>query len=166
MMGSPVRGIALAVVFIGALLAHVSVRPILGWRAEIDFLVIALLIVSVRVRPGHAALLGCATGLMIDALSPLGFGAGAMAGTLVGFAASWSKSVFFAEQAFLHAVFFFVGKVAMDVIYLTLEGRLSGTALLLQAVTWTPLAAVVTALSGVLLLLLLRPLLEARERRW
>ncbi len=160
------RGVTLTLIFLALLLAHFSLRPVLGWRAEIDFLVIGMLLVAVRVRPGSAALLGCASGLVIDALSPLGFGAGALAGTVVGFAASWSKSVFFADQMVLHALFFFAGKVAMDLAYLTLEGRLAGSALLMHLVTWTPLSALVTATAGVVLLVLVRPVLESSEPRW
>jgi rod shape-determining protein MreD len=165
-MGVTTRGITLTVLFLGLLIAQFAIRPILDWRAEIDFLVIALLLVAVRVRPGSAALIGCLAGLVVDALSPLGFGAGAMAGTLVGFAASWSKSIFFADQMLLHGLFFVAGKLAMDLLYLTFEGRLAGGALVMQFVTWTPLSALATALVGVTLLLLVRPLLDPSERRW
>src|SRR5215467_14709360 len=37
---------------------HYTLRPLLAWRASIDFLVIALLIGSVRLRPGAAAMYG------------------------------------------------------------------------------------------------------------
>jgi len=51
-----------AVAFVILVLLHYSLRPLLGWRAEIDFLLIALLLAAVRVRPGTAALIGCGSG--------------------------------------------------------------------------------------------------------
>ena len=38
--------------------------------------------------------------------------------SVVGFAASWLKAVFFADNLALHALFFFVGKWAFDMLYL------------------------------------------------
>ena len=37
------------------LVLHYTLRPLLAWRSSPDFLVIALLLVSIRVRPGSAA---------------------------------------------------------------------------------------------------------------
>ena len=79
------------------ILLDFSVRPLLGWRAEIDFRIIALLLAAVRMRPGSAAVLGCIMGLVADSLTPHAFGAGALAMTVVGYMASWLKAVFFAE---------------------------------------------------------------------
>ena len=53
-----------------------TLRPMLDWRANVDFLVIAVLVVAVRVRPGTAAVVGFAIGLVADALTPEAFGAG------------------------------------------------------------------------------------------
>ena len=35
---------------------HYTLRPLLAWRASPDFLIIALLLAAVRVRPGVAAM--------------------------------------------------------------------------------------------------------------
>ena len=43
-------------------LLHYTIRPFLGWRTPVDFLVIAVLLSAVRVRPGAAALIGFCTG--------------------------------------------------------------------------------------------------------
>ena len=94
-MNNTARGVSLALLFILLLSMQYAVRPLLDWKAEIDFLVIGLLLVSVRVRPGTAALLGGLTGVIVDALAPLSFGAGALAFTVVAFVASWLKAVFF-----------------------------------------------------------------------
>jgi rod shape-determining protein MreD len=159
------RGVLVAL-FVALLLLHIAVRPLLDWRAEADFLLVGLLLVAVRVRPGAAALLGCATGLFLDALSPLGFGAGMLAGTVVAVAASRAKAAFFTDNVGLNALFLGVGKLAWDALYLVVERRLTGAGLLLQLGVWTPLSALVTALVGLVLLTLLRPVLEPPGPRW
>src|SRR5688572_20340603 len=100
------------------LVMHFTVRPLLQWRVSPDFLVIAVLLAAVRMRPGAAALVGFVTGLMADALSPSAFGAAAFGLAVVGFGASWLKAVFFSDNVVLHAFFFFLGKWAFDVMFL------------------------------------------------
>jgi rod shape-determining protein MreD len=153
--------------FVRALLAffilvvlHFSVRPLLGWRAEIDFLTIALLLAAVRVRPGTAALMGFVLGLIADSLTPSAFGAGALAMSLVGFAASWLKAVFFADNLALNGFFFFAGRWAFSIVYMLAEHQRHGVELAQEIFVWAPLSAAVTAAAGVLLLVLMRPLLE------
>jgi cell shape-determining protein MreD len=114
----------------------------------------------VRVRPGAAALIGFCTGLVADSLTPSAFGAGALAMTAVGASASWLKAVFFADNIVLHGFFFFVGKWAFDVVYVTAERRMHGVELATQMLLWSPLSAAATAIAGVVLLLMLRPVLE------
>lgn len=156
----------LVALFVALLLLHIAVRPLLDWRAEADFLLIGLLLVSVRVRPGAAALLGCGTGLFLDALAPLGFGAGMFAGALVAFVASRAKAAFFTDNVGVNALFLGVGKLAWDLLYLLVERRLTGPDLLWQLGLWTPASALVTALVGGLVLTLLRPVLEPPGSRW
>ena len=152
-----------AVLLFATLLAlHFTVRPLLATRAAVDFLVLALLLAAVRVRPGGAALVGFVLGLLIDSLRPGSFGAASLAMTLVGYAASWLKPVFFADNLPLNAFFFFVGKWVFDVIFLTAGQRLRGTELVMQLLLWSPLAAALTAAAGVVLLVLARPWTEAR----
>lgn len=157
------RGVAIGAVVLGLVILQYTLRPILDWRAGVDFLIIALLVLAVRVRPGAAALAGFSIGLIADALTPEAFGAGALAMTLVGFLASRLKAGFFAENIWLNAVFVFVGKVAYDVVYLIAEQRLGGEALLRQFLGWTPLAALLTAAVGLLVMALVRPTLERRH---
>lgn len=149
-----------AVAFIVLVLLHYTLRPLLGWRASPDFLVIALLLVAIRVRPGTAALVGLVMGMAADALDPHAFGAGALGMTLVGFTASWLKAVFFADDVVLNAFFFFLGKWAFDIVFLLAEHRLSAGELFLEMFVWSPLKGVVTALFGLLTLLILRPILR------
>ena len=70
---------------------HFTLRPLLAWRASIDFLIVALLLGSVRLRPGTAALYGFLFGLLADSLAVNAFGAAALAMTIVGFSASGSR---------------------------------------------------------------------------
>ena len=63
-------GAVRAVIVFGLLLVlHYTLRPLLGWRAPIDFLIIAVLLAAVRIRPGSAALVGFALGLATDSLN-------------------------------------------------------------------------------------------------
>ncbi len=158
-----VRILRAALLFIGLVALHYSVRPLLGWRAGIDFLVIALLIVAVRLRPGGAAVVGFVLGLLADSLVPGVLGASALAMCIIGFGASWLKALFFADNVVLNGFFFFLGKWVYDLIYLAIDRRLGGSDLMMQALLWSPLAAAATAAAGVLLLLLLRPVLEVRS---
>ena len=141
-------------------LLNYTLRPLLGWRTPMDFLIIALLLASVRVRPGVAALIGCAMGLAADSVTPSTFGWGALAMTAVGYSASWVKAVFFADNLLLNGLFFFLGKWVYELLFLIAARRLHGAEMVMQALVWSPLSAAATALAGIFLLVLLRPLLE------
>ena len=160
---SAARALRAVAAFAVLVALHYAVRPLLGWRVMMDFLVIAVLLMAVRVRPAFAALLGFTTGLIADALSPTALGAGALAMTLIGFAASWLKAVFFADNVVLHAFFFFAGKWTYDIIYTLAERRLGGLDLVAQLLLWSPLSAALTAVVGVLVLILFRTTLEPQS---
>ncbi len=154
-------GLMRAVVTFAVLtLLHFTLRPLLGWRAPIDFLLLAVLTASVRVRPAGAVLIGFLVGLTADSLAPDTLGAGAVAMCVVSYLASWLKAVFFADSLPLNALFFFAGKWLFDIIYFIAEHRLSGVELVQQLALWSPLSAAATAAAGVIVLLLMRPLLE------
>ena len=156
-LGSMARALA---TFLILVLLHYTLRPLLGWRAPMDFLILALLLASIRVRPAVGALIGLALGIVSDSLTPDALGAGAVAMTVVGYLASWLKAVFFADNIALNAFFFFLGKWEFDVIYFIVEHRLGGIELVQQLLLWSPLSAAATAVAGVLLLFVMRPLLE------
>ena len=160
---SGARGIRALFIFAALVVMHYSIRPLLGWSAPIDFLIIAILLTSVRVRPGTAAVVGFLVGLAADAQTPAAFGCGAMALTGVAYAASWLKAVFFADNLALNGIFFFLGKWVFDIVYVLIERRLHGLQVVTQLLVWSPLSAAVTAIAGLLLLVLLRPLLDASE---
>ncbi|MBI1809642.1 MAG: rod shape-determining protein MreD [Gemmatimonadetes bacterium] len=149
------------VVFLLLVALHYSLRPLLAWRGGVDFLMIALLLVAVRARPGVAAIAGLVLGLVSDSLTPVAFGAGALAMSVVGFGASWLKAAFFADNVALNGMFVFLGKWAFDLLFLAGEHRLQGTDFLLQAMLWSPLAAAATAVVGLIVLLAVRPVLGA-----
>lgn len=158
-----VRSASVTVVIVVLIALQFTLRPLLDWRAGIDFLVIALLVLAVRTRPGLAALAGFTMGLVSDAMSPESLGAGALALTVVGFTASRLKAAFFTDNVGVNVVFVFLGKCAADIIFLLAEQRLGGGALLAQLLLWTPLGAALTALVGVFVLALVRPTLERRR---
>jgi rod shape-determining protein MreD len=147
--------------FVILVVLHYTLRPVLEWRTSIDFLVIALLLAAVRMRPGAAAVLGFAMGLVADSLSVGAFGA-TLAMTVVGFTASWLRAVVFAENLVLHAAFFFAGKWLFDIIFLLVERRVKGLDLVFQLLIWSPLTAMVTALAGLLVLIIMRPMLDTQ----
>ena len=154
---STARGLWFALVFVTLVALHYTLRPVLGWHASIDFLAIAVLLVAVRARPGLATLVGFAVGLISDAMTPEAFGAGALAFSIVAYAASSLKAAFFADNVALNAVFVFLGKWIADLIFLAAEHRLSGGEFLAQALLWSPLSAAVTAAVGLAVLVLVRP---------
>jgi rod shape-determining protein MreD len=142
---------------------HYTLRPLLAWRASVDFLIVALLLGSVRMRPGSAAVYGFLLGLVSDSLTISSFGAAALGMSLIGFAASWLKAVFFADNLALNGFFLFLAKWAFDVIVLVVGLRTGGAELAMQIFVWSPLSAAVTAVAGVIALSLLKPLMEARS---
>src|SRR5205085_2815965 len=137
-----------AIVCILLIVLHYTLRPLLGWRASIDFLLIALVFGAVRTRPAGAALYGFVLGIAADSLALGAFGAGALAATIVAFSASWLKAVFFADNLALNAFFLFVGKWLFDLVYVLMERRMHGVEMLMQIIVWSPLAAAVTAMAG------------------
>lgn len=159
------RAVFVAVVLAILVTLHFTLRPLLDWRAGIDFLVIGALLVAVRVRPGTAAVLGLLLGAAVDAMQPDTFGAGALAMTLTAFTASRLKAAFFSDDIAINAIFVFLGKVLYDVIALVAERRVGGLNLLWQLVAWTPLSALATAAVGVVVLSALRPVVDRRRAR-
>ncbi|MDE3054058.1 MAG: rod shape-determining protein MreD [Gemmatimonadota bacterium] len=142
-----------------------AVQPLVPWRVSPDFLVIALLYAAVRIRPGAAAVLGFALGLVTDSLTLGGFGAGALAMTVVGFGASWLKAAFFADTPGINAAFLFVGKWVFDVIYVLAQHTMPPGQMLAQIFVWSVLSAAFTAVVGALVFAVVRPVSASGARR-
>jgi len=153
-------GVRTALAFFILVVLHYTLRPVLGWRAEPDFLLIALLLVAIRIRPGSAAVLGLVLGLFADSVNLQAFGSAALAMSVVAFSASWLKAVFFADNMALNAFFFFAGKWLFNAMYLLAERRLGGGELVMQILVWSSLSAAITAIAGLASLLILRPILR------
>jgi hypothetical protein len=82
--------------------------------------------------------------------------------TVVGYAASSLKPVFFADHPALNALFLFLGKWLFDIAFILVGHRGPGGELVMQLLVWSPLSAAVTAVIGSVALAMLRPLAEMR----
>ncbi len=153
-------GLRTALGFVILIVLHYTVRPLLAWRADPDFLLIALLLVAIRVRPGTSAVIGFVMGLAADSVAFHAFGAAALAMSLVAYSASRLKAVFFADNMALNALFFFAGKWMFNALYLLMERRYAGGELIMQVMVWSSLSAAVTAFAGLATLVVLRPILR------
>jgi rod shape-determining protein MreD len=151
---TPTRASRLQLVLVlGVLiLLHFYVRPRLwGARVSPDFLLIAVMLFAMRSGPGPAAVFGFAIGLVGDALTPARFGAGALAHTVVGFTASWGRSLFFADNLLVNAGFVAAGLWLRDLVLLLASGTDRGR-LLVELTLYAPLQALTTALAALIVL--------------
>ena len=143
-------------------LLHFALRPRLGSpKVAPDFLLLALLVFCIRARPGSAAVAGFLVGIIGDSLSPVRFGAGALAHTLVGYLAAWGRAVFFADNLLVNAAVFAAGTWLRNLIHLLASG-ITGQQLTSQLLIWSPLQAITTAITGVIALLIFRRWLDIR----
>lgn len=142
---------------------HFSIRNRLGAdRIAPDFLLLALLVYTIRARPGASALAGFLVGLLGDALTPASFGAGALAHTIVGYLASRAKTVFFAENLLVNGGLFFAATWLRNFIVALASGKLAGPQLIWELAVWSPLEGLTTAVTGILILAVFRHWLALR----
>lgn len=138
-------------VLAGLVALQFSIRSRLGnEKIAPDFLLLALMIYTIRAQPGKGAVAGLIVGLMRDALSPASFGAGALAHTLVGYLSAWGKAVFFAENLFVNGCLFFAGTWLRNLVVSLASGTLQGGQLGWELLVWSPLQSLTTAVVGVL----------------
>lgn len=162
-MRSPAGRFRFWLVLLLLVVAHFAVRPRLGDpRFAPDFLLIALLFLAIRTRPGVGAAAGFVLGILTDALAPTAFGAAALATTIVGFGAGWIKGMFVTENLLINALFVLVAAWLRDVIQVVASNQMAGSALLAQLAVWSPLAALATAATALVLRLLFRGWLDPR----
>lgn len=141
------------VILAGLVVLQFSVRPRLGdARITPDFLLLALLIYTIRAQPGRSAGAGFVVGLLRDALTPASFGAGALAHTLVGYLSAWSKAVFFAENIFVNGCLFFAGTWVRNLVMAVASGKIRGGLLGWELLVWSPIQSLTTAIVGMLVL--------------
>jgi rod shape-determining protein MreD len=138
------------------------IRPRLwGPRVSPDFLFVGLMLVALRSSPGIAAVAGFLVGLTGDALTPARFGAGMMANTVVGYFASWSRAMFFADNILVNAAFVGIGLWVRDLLTLLLSGA-GDRPLLAELTVYSPLEALATAAFALLVLLASRQWFSVR----
>ena len=152
----------ITLVLAGLVAMHFYVRPRL-WdsRAAPDFLLLALMLLAIRSRPGVAAVAGFVVGLVTDVLTPARFGAGTLAHTVVGYLAAWGRAVFFPDNLLVNAGLFALGTWLRTLIVLLASGVIGGELLSTMAV-WSPIQAILTAVAGVIVVLLFRDWLAIR----
>lgn len=151
-----------ALIILALVAAHFYLRPRL-WdgRAAPDFLLLALLLLAIRSRPGTAAAAGLVVGLVTDVLTPARFGAGALAHTIVGYLAAWGRAVFFPDNLLVNAGLFAAGTWVRTLLVLLASGS-GGAEIVATLGVWAPIQAVLTALVGVIVVLLFRKWLAIR----
>jgi rod shape-determining protein MreD len=142
---------------------HFYVRPRFGDpRFTPDFILIALLFLAVRARPGVGAAAGFTVGILTDAVAPTAFGAAALACTAVGFLSGWIKALFVADNILITALFVFAAAWLRDAIQVLASNQLAGGALAWQLLAVSPLASLATAAAALVTLLVFRPWLAGR----
>jgi rod shape-determining protein MreD len=145
-----------AVVLLLLVVLHFYVRPRLwGPRSSPDFMFVALMLFAMRSSPGAAALGGFAAGLIADSLTPARFGAAALAHTLVGYAGSWARAVFFADNLLVNAAFVAGGLWVRDFIVLAVSGS-GDRSVLTELAVYSPLQALTSALFALIVLVAFR----------
>ncbi len=140
--------------------AHFYVRPWFG-RAGPDLVMLALMLVAIRSRPGTAAVVGFVVGLTADILTPARFGAGALAHTIVGYLAAWGRAVFFPDNLLVNAGLFAAGLWVRNLIVLITSSATPGD-LAESLLIWSPIQALSTAVAGVIVVVMFREWLAIR----
>lgn len=156
------KGGPVSVVILGLVALHFYLLPWFGnARAAPDLLLLAMLLVAIRSRPGVAAVVGFVVGLATDVLTPARFGAGALAHTVVGYVAAWGRAVFFPDNLLVNAGLF-AGGVWLRTLLVLLASRAEVGELTNVALVWSPIQALTTALAGVIVVALFRDRLSIR----
>lgn len=158
----PADALRTVIAFTVLVLLHYSLRPLLGWRLSPDFLLVAVIVASVRVRPGAAAVIGLLVGVVSDSIGTEPFGAAALALSVVAFCSSWLQQVVFADDLMVNFTLFFFGEWAFSLIFL-LVSRTSSSPIVAPLFVWAPIRAGVTAIFGIVVLMILRPILKPAD---
>ncbi len=156
-MNTEPSGFKVGVVLLALVLMHFTVRPLLGNdRLAPDFLLLALMFFAIRSRPANAAIAGFTVGILADALSPVAFGAGALAHTVVGYLQAWGKAIFFPDNLLVTTGFLFFGSWLRNFLVLLAGGQTRGAELFWALTAWSVGQAFTTTVAGLLVLLTFR----------
>jgi len=143
--------------------AQFALRPRLGdTRYAPDFVLVALLLFAVRVRPMAGTVAGFLVGLVTDAVAPTAFGAATLTLTVTGYAAGWLKAVVFPENLLVTGAFVFAAGWLRDAVEVLLARQVQGGGLAWQLLVVSPLASLSTAAAAVATVLLFRGWLRQR----
>ncbi len=115
-----------------------------------DLLTIALLLTAREVGMGTAAGIGFVSGLLLDALSLLAFGANTIAMTLLGAAGARTRDWFVGDSFFFVVSYLFLGKWAKDLLHWVAVGEGVREPFVRAIVIGSTLDAVYAAAVGVL----------------
>lgn len=128
----------------GLLVVHFTFhRFLVQWAVAPDFLIGALLLASLRLQAGHAAVLGFVLGILEAAIGLEGMGTISIVLTLAAYVAARSRDLLFADARYYIPIYLFIGTwVTQLALLLALGG---GSDLPLALIT-TPLSAASTAL--------------------
>ena len=156
-MNTERSGLQVGVVLFALVIMHFTVRPLLGNdRLAPDFLLLALMFFAIRSRPSSAAVAGFSVGIVADALTPLAFGAGALAHTVVGYLQAWAKAVFFPDNLFVTTGLLLGGVWVRNSLVLLAGGQMHGVELIWALTAWSIAQAITTTLTGLLVLIVFR----------
>ncbi len=139
------RPVVTALVVAALVAGHYAVRPFLPPRVSVGFLLVGVLFLAVRVRPGGAAVAGLVAGLAADASGALPLGTTSLVWIALAFLAARTRAVLFGEQAVVAGVAAFGASWVGDLLLAL--ARPSGTSALSAAslLVWSPLGALLTA---------------------
>ena len=156
-MNTQPSGFKVGLVLLALVLMHFTVRPLL-WNDRLapDFLLLALMFFAIRSRPANAAVAGFTVGILADALSPVAFGAGALAHTVVGYLQAWGKAIFFPDNLLVTSGFLFFGCWLRNFLVLLSGGQTRGAELFWALTAWSVGQAITTTVAGLLVLLTFR----------
>ncbi len=132
-------------IVIGLLLAfHFGLHPVWsGWPAGPDLLAGGVLLGSLLLRSGQAAILGFVLGLLEASMSLGPLGPTMLVLATAGFAGAWLRDVFYSETGRFGPAFLLIGVLILQQAL----NLVAGTGLSVQGVlVWGPISAVLTTI--------------------
>lgn len=148
-------GVALGSTILVLTFLHFALRPVFeSWVAAPNLLVCAVLVASLRLRPGVAAGIGFALGLLEDSMAVSNFGVSAVLLVSLGFLGGRIRDQFVGEEPFFMGTYLFIGTWLYQAASYALLGAASNPVSYL--LVRSPLDALATGAVGYLTLPLVR----------
>jgi rod shape-determining protein MreD len=145
-------------------LAHFVVRLAIGVGPDApDLLTVAALLGARRVSGAQAAALGLLLGVLDDALTVVSFGSAAVALTIVCFLGSRSRDMFEGDSLLFLFIYVFLGKWLRDALVFLLSSTTRGADTAAELFIAMPLAALLAAGAGLLVMILYRASTDERS---